>query len=68
MSKSSPLTLRQLDDHLHDLQCELDVQTKRIAQMQAELDVMPMARRRRESLRELFTQVASPNGNGRPHE
>lgn len=68
MSKSSPLTLRQLDDHLHDLQCELDVQAKRIAQMQAELDVLAMARKRRASLREVLTQVAAPNGNGRHHD
>jgi hypothetical protein len=68
VSKPSPLTLRQLDDHLHDLQLELDVQTKRIAQMQAELDILPIARKRRESLREVFAQVAAPNGNGHRHD
>jgi hypothetical protein len=62
------MTLRQLNDHLLHLQCEVDVQTKRIAQMQAELDVLPMARKRRESLREVLTQVASPHGNGHRHD
>jgi hypothetical protein len=68
VSRPSSVTLRQLDDHLHALQVELDVQTKRIAQMQAELDVLPIARKRRNSLRELLTQVAAPNGNGRHRE
>ena len=68
VSRPSPLTLRPLDDHLHALQVELDVQTKRIAQMQAELDVLPIARKRRDSLRELLTQVAAPNGNGHRHD
>jgi hypothetical protein len=68
VTKSSQLTLRQLGVELHDLQDELGVQTKRIAQMQAELDLLPTARRRRELLRGLLTEDASPTGNWRRHE
>ena len=64
MRNSSRLTLQQLDAYLHDLQKVVDIQTKRIAQMQAELDLLPLARKRRESLRALLTEQASHNGNG----
>ena len=64
MRHSSRLTLQQLDAQLHDLQEVVDIQTKRIAQMQAELDLLPMARKRRESLRALLTEQPSHNGNG----
>ena len=63
-------TLKQLDAKLQaqaweldNLRAALDVQFKRIAEMQAELDVMPMARERRKSLR-LLLQPPSSNGNG----
>ena len=51
-------------DRLH---AALDIQFTRIAQMQAELDVLPHARKRREALRALLTQPPAPNGNGGPH-
>ena len=46
------------------LRSALDVQFKRIAQMQAELDVLPTARERRKSTR-AEVQPPSDNGNGR---
>lgn len=49
------------------LRASLDVQLKRIAQMQAELDVLPHARKRRASLRAILDPVPSHNGNGRTH-
>jgi hypothetical protein len=64
MRQSSRLTLHQLDARLQDLQELVDVQTKRIAQMQAELDLLPMARKRRQSLRALLTEQPAHNGNG----
>ena len=67
LTKSSQLTLRQLGVELHDLQDELGVQTKRIAHIQAELDLLPTSRRRRELLRGLLTEEASPTGNWRRH-
>ena len=68
---SGPMTtLKQLDAQLQaqaleiaDLRVALDVQFKRIAQMQAELDVLPTARERRKSIR-LQLQPPSSNGNG----
>jgi hypothetical protein len=48
-----------------NLRAALDVQFTRIAQMQAELDGLPQARRRRQSLRALLTQQLSHNGNER---
>ena len=64
MTHSPRLTLQQLDAQLHDLQEVVDIQTKRITQMQAELDLLPMARKRRESLRALLANEPSHNGNG----
>jgi len=64
MTNAPRLTLQQLDAHLHDLQEVVDIQTKRIAQMQAELDLLPVARKRRQSLRALLTEQPSHNGNG----
>jgi hypothetical protein len=64
------ITLKQLDAKLQaqalevaNLRAALDVQFQRIAQMQAELDVMPTARERRKSIR-LRLQPPSSNGNG----
>ena len=45
------------------LRTALDVQFQRIAQMQAELDALPVARERRRYIRTLMTP-ASHNGNG----
>ena len=64
LTHSPRLTLQQLGSLLNDLQELVDLQTKRIAQMQAELDVLPVARKRRESLRALLTAQSSHNGNG----
>lgn len=62
------LTLKQLDAKLQaqasevaNLRAALDVQFKRIAAMQAELDVLPTARERRKSN---LLQPPSNNGNG----
>jgi multidrug resistance efflux pump len=62
VTKFSP-TLKQLQAHLHEhslqmasLRAALDVQVTRIAQMQAELDVLPQARKRRQLLRALLTK------------
>lgn len=49
---------------LDRLRASIDVQFTRIAQMQAELDALPHARKRREALRVLPAQGPSPNGNG----
>ena len=67
--------LRQLATRLHRqnteiaiLRMKLDLQFKRISQIQAELDVLPAARKRRQSLRVLtLSAPSSPNGNGRSH-
>ena len=64
MTNSPRLTLQQLSAQLHELQEVVGIQTSRIAQMQAELDVLPVARKRRESLRALLTAQPSHNGNG----
>ena len=63
-------TLKQLDAKLQEqarlvdnLRAALDVQFKRIAQIQAELDVLPIARERRKSLRARL-ELPSNNGNG----
>ena len=40
MTNSPRLTLQQLGAQLHELQEVVDIQTKRIAQMQAELDLL----------------------------
>jgi hypothetical protein len=74
MAKSpSMTTLEQLDARLREqsldmanLRAALDVQFKRIAQMQAELDMLPHARKRRSLLAGL-RQAPSHNGNGRGH-
>ena len=42
----------------------LDTQFKRIAALQAELDLLPAARERREELRRLIPSPASSGGNG----
>jgi hypothetical protein len=65
-------TLKQLDAKLQaqalevaNLRAALDVQFKRIAQMQAELDVLPMARARRKTISGLLKPLpTNHNGNG----
>jgi len=67
------MTLTQLDAKLQaqalevdNLRSDLAIQFKRIAQMQAELDVMPTARARRKTIRALLQQVpTNHNGNGK---
>ena len=62
-------TLKRLDAQLQaqalevaNLRLALDVQFQRIAQMQAELDVLPTARERRKAIRILLQPHS--NGNG----
>jgi len=65
-------TLKQLDAKLREqasevanLRSALDVQFKRIAQVQAELDILPTARARRKTFRAQLHQLpASDNNNG----
>jgi uncharacterized coiled-coil protein SlyX len=54
--------LREQALEIAHLRAALDVQFQRIAQMQAELDRLPQARKRRQSL---LTQQPSHDGNGR---
>jgi hypothetical protein len=46
----------------------LDVQFKRMAEMQAELDLLPHARRRRQTLRTLLAEPPSHNGRSHSHD
>jgi len=62
MTKRQQIDAR-VEAQLAGLRAALEVQFKRIAQMQAELDVLPQARQRRNTLRELLT-AAPHNGNG----
>ena len=56
-------TLKQVQAHLHEqslqmasLRAALDIQLTRIAQIQAELDALPQARKRRQLLRALLSE------------
>ena len=67
-------TVLDLQEMLHaqaaelaGLRAALDVQMTRIAQMQAELDLIPHKRPERETLRKLIAQEPVSNGNGRTH-
>jgi hypothetical protein len=69
MAKSAVTNLTQLVSRLHEQELEMatlrtaiDVQFKRIAQMQAELDQLPHARRRRQALGPLLAERPSRNG------
>jgi hypothetical protein len=69
MTKSAKTTLKQLVTRLHEqglematLRAVLDVQFTRIAQMQAELDLLPYARRRRQTLRVLLAEPPPHKG------
>lgn len=64
-------TLKQLEAKLQaqalevdNLRADLAVQFTRIAQMQAELDVMPTARTRRKTISALLQQLPANNNNG----
>jgi hypothetical protein len=64
-------TLKKLDIKLQaqavevaNLRSALDVQFKRIAQMQAELDILATARARRKTLSTLLHQLPARNNNG----
>jgi len=69
-------TLKKLDAQLQEqalevanLRSALDVQFKRIAQMQAELDILGTARARRKTISALSHQLPAShnNGNGKGH-
>ena len=69
--KFSVPTLEQVQAHLHEhsmqmatLRAALDIQLTRIAQMQAELDLLPHARKRRLLLRALLTKQSVDHGTG----
>jgi hypothetical protein len=69
MTKSSAM-IEQLMARVHQqalemasLRAALDIQFKRIAHMQAELDLLPHARKRRQMLRGLLSHSPSPNGH-----
>ena len=49
---------------LAEVRNTLDIQFKRIAELQAEVDVLPAARRRRQTMR-APAPVPAHNGNGR---
>ena len=51
---------------LADVRTTLDIQFKRIAALQAEVDLLPPARRRRDAVRSP-APVPPDNGNGRSH-
>lgn len=53
---------------LEELRKAFEVQATRIAQMQAELDLLPQARKRRRLLRAPLTQQPFHTGNGHRHE
>ena len=57
--------LREQATEIADLRAALDIQFKRIADMQAELDQLPQAKRRRQSYRALPIQQPAHNGNRR---
>ena len=74
MAKPTAADFKQLESALHDqgrqmstLRAAIDVQFKRIAEMQAELDLLPHARRRRLALG-LAAPGPSRNGHHRSHE
>ena len=74
MTKSAA-TIEQLMSRLHEHALELAavratiaVQFKRIAEMQAELDVLPHARKRRKTLRALLAEPPSHNGRNHSHD
>ena len=56
--------LDQQTTEIASLKSELAVQFTRIAQLQAQVDVLPTARRRGEELRSSLTPIAASNGNG----
>jgi hypothetical protein len=47
------------------MRTELDIQFKRIAALQAELDVLPAVQRRREGRRSTTVNLGTHSGNGR---
>jgi septal ring factor EnvC (AmiA/AmiB activator) len=65
MKSVLPTQLQQLDARVRELEAAFDIQEKRIAEMQAELDALPQARKRRRSLRTLLGHQLSGTGNGR---
>jgi hypothetical protein len=72
MAKPLERTVQELEARLREhalemanLRVALDIQFTRIAQMQAELDNLPHAKKRRRSLLAPPTQLPAHNGNSR---
>jgi hypothetical protein len=72
LSSTMLTELRQMNAVLHEhglemasLRAALDVQFKRIAHIQAELDILPTARGRRRTVRALLQPPPSHNSDGR---
>jgi hypothetical protein len=72
MAKAAVTNLEQLVSRVHEQALKLDtlgaaikLQFERIAQMQAELDLLPHARRRRHALRAVLAMAAPRNGDQR---
>jgi hypothetical protein len=58
--------LAGLNFEMEGIRTTLAIQFKRIAELQAELDLLPAARRRREGMR-ISPPPPAHNGNGRSH-
>ena len=56
--------LREQALEIASLRAALDIQFRRIADMQAELDLLPHARKRRQTLRAQLVQPSPHNGAG----
>jgi len=75
MAKATAADLKELQSRLQNqaqelstLRTAIDIQFKRIAQIQGELDLLPHARRRRKALlRAVWNEPPSHNGDQRSH-
>jgi len=69
MFRDITATLAAQAEQMNGFQQLLNLQTKRIAAIQAELDVLPAARRRRKMLRvRLQPLLAEPSSSGNGHK
>ncbi len=73
MVKSAAATVKEIMSRLQEqaqemahLRAALDVQFKRMAYMQAELNLLPLAHQRRQTLRALLTDPPRANGHDSP--